>query len=308
MKNLNLFATFLTEYGPASNYRGETEGNLSPLQVIKWKNNIHSIVSSESIRYGIRETLAKLYGQEEISREKDNDEDKKGNNPVAPAFKYHKDSPNSSKFIDDFFFGYVVATKTKQKKSVAPLRNNIAISTTPFNDETIFHQAPGGREVDGEAGGAGLVLNQVHCTSYQYPFCLQVSDAYSKIQELKSNKVVCPTAEDSQNLEDKFWRWLDMLLTAILQNSCVSGAQTRHLFDYSPVSAVWRLTSSLAPQFPLYCFQEKDLTPDAKQKMLLLPETELYFSGISEVPFQNRIISFSEIKNQILNEIRLQLK
>jgi len=42
----HLFGNILTRYGTAANNRGESEGNITPLQKLCWKGGTHSSVSA----------------------------------------------------------------------------------------------------------------------------------------------------------------------------------------------------------------------------------------------------------------------
>ena len=50
----HLHGNIITHYGIAANNRGETEGNITTLQKLLWKNEIHTTVSAEAIRFAIR--------------------------------------------------------------------------------------------------------------------------------------------------------------------------------------------------------------------------------------------------------------
>ncbi|MDZ8093925.1 MAG: hypothetical protein RMZ42_18660 [Nostoc sp. DedQUE05] len=51
---LHLFGNILTSYGTAANNRGENEGNITPLQKLIWKGEVHTTISSEAIRWALR--------------------------------------------------------------------------------------------------------------------------------------------------------------------------------------------------------------------------------------------------------------
>src|SRR3954470_16949492 len=57
---MNLFATVLTYPAPSANYRGESEENRSVIQKITYGRFESPIISPESIRNALRETLARL--------------------------------------------------------------------------------------------------------------------------------------------------------------------------------------------------------------------------------------------------------
>jgi CRISPR-associated protein Cst2 len=50
----HLFGLIVTPYGTAANNRGENDGNLTTLQKILWKNEVHTTVSAEAIRWAFR--------------------------------------------------------------------------------------------------------------------------------------------------------------------------------------------------------------------------------------------------------------
>jgi len=50
----HLFGNILTGYGTAANNRGENDGNITTLQKILWKNEVHTTVSAEAIRWALR--------------------------------------------------------------------------------------------------------------------------------------------------------------------------------------------------------------------------------------------------------------
>src|SRR5437870_5104927 len=52
---MHLFGTILTSQAVAHNNRGESEGTISTLQKVIRNGDIHSTISSEAIRYAVRE-------------------------------------------------------------------------------------------------------------------------------------------------------------------------------------------------------------------------------------------------------------
>ena len=50
----HLFGLIVTPYGPAANNRGENEGNITTLQKLLWKGDVHTTVSAEAIRWALR--------------------------------------------------------------------------------------------------------------------------------------------------------------------------------------------------------------------------------------------------------------
>jgi CRISPR-associated protein Cst2 len=121
-KHLNLFATVLTYPAPAGNYRGESEENRTVLQKIVKKivengqvknEQKYAVISPESMRNAIRETLIKLEQPHNRTRLHDQDQ-------LAVEFKEY---PNPDKYADDFLFGYMVA-KPDDVKKMKPIPQN----------------------------------------------------------------------------------------------------------------------------------------------------------------------------------------
>src|SRR3954464_15631099 len=140
---MNLFATVLTYPAPSANYRGESEENRSVIQKITYGRFEYPIISPESIRNALRETLARLGLPR--NRTRLNDEDQ-----LAVRFA---DYPDPEKYADDFFFGYLVAaggadrTKIRNKikeagrdesafrfKRDSVLRMNLARGVEPYRN------------------------------------------------------------------------------------------------------------------------------------------------------------------------------
>ena len=55
----HLFGLIATQYGLAANNRGENEGNITTLQKLLWKGDVHTTVSAEAIRWALRAIIGK---------------------------------------------------------------------------------------------------------------------------------------------------------------------------------------------------------------------------------------------------------
>src|SRR5260370_10787845 len=102
---MNLFGTVLTYAAPSANYRGESEMNRSVIQKVTDGRFDYPIISPEAMRNALREIL-KGY-KLPCNRERLHDEDQ-----LAVRFT---DYPDSDKYVDDFFFGYLVAADGKKR-------------------------------------------------------------------------------------------------------------------------------------------------------------------------------------------------
>src|ERR1051326_6413624 len=114
---MNLFAKGLTYPAPSANYGGETELNRRPLQKVTYGRGDYPIISPESMRNALRGFLAG-YG-EPCNRRRIHpvtgggkaDEGEEGDKQQL-AVRYDK-YPDPIEYIDDFFFGYLLAVKGK---------------------------------------------------------------------------------------------------------------------------------------------------------------------------------------------------
>src|SRR5713226_8879515 len=105
---MNLFATVLTYPAPSANYRGESELNRTVIQKVTDGRFDYPIISPEAMRNALRETLANNY-KLPCNRERLHDEDQ-----LAVKFK---SLPHPDKFVDDFFFGYLVAASKEDRRN-----------------------------------------------------------------------------------------------------------------------------------------------------------------------------------------------
>jgi CRISPR-associated protein Cst2 len=233
-KPLNLFATVLTHAAPSSNYRGESEQNRTVLQKIARGDEQYAIVSADSIRNAMRETLAELGFP--CNRERVQDEGQ-----LAVSFE---NLPNPDEYADDWAFGYMVAKeKTYEDQMKHPakrdsiVRLNTAVALAPYRFEASLHQSPA--NVDRKprtkvfwfnSKDSALLHREASYTAFQYPLALSGRD--------------CQTNPN----------WTRGLLQAIAQLNNVAGAHARSYFEFAPRSIIVRLTPKLVAGFDTYGF------------------------------------------------------
>jgi len=174
--SFHLFGNILTSYGTAANNRGENEGNITTLQKLFWRGEVHTTVSAEAIRWALRyywQTTEKGYQVNRSWNEQEND-----NNWQNSNF-------DQVTFIDDDVLGFMRAEaakeeasdepKQKGKKSAAKgtttakrgvLEVTRAVSTTSYQGDITFNS------VSGKKGKTSLYGTEVHATRYQYGFAL----------------------------------------------------------------------------------------------------------------------------------------
>src|SRR4051794_29295277 len=123
---MNLFATVLTYPAPSANYRGESELNRSVIQKVTDGRFDYPIISPEAMRNALREILASdNYGLHCSNRKridpvvgsgkKSDDSDSEEKQQLAVRYDEY---PDPDRFIDDFFFGYLLAIKGDQLKKL----------------------------------------------------------------------------------------------------------------------------------------------------------------------------------------------
>lgn len=232
----HLFGNLLTSYGTAANNRGESEGNITPLQKLEWKGETHTTVSAEAIRWALR-----YYWQRAgypVNRRWDEDA-----KPVADRI-LQEPNFDEERFIDDDVLGFMRAEAAKLEASDQPkgkgkkapkgtttarrgvLEVTRAVSTTPYAGNITFNA------VSGSKGGTSLYATEVHATRYQYGYALT-----------------------PDRLKDK--SRIQAVLDGLISIGEVAGNHARFLYDFSPESIVLRWTHDFSPRF-LYCFEEDE--------------------------------------------------
>lgn len=256
MSSLNLFATVLTYPAPSGNYRGESEENRTVLQKISKDGAKYAIVSPESIRNALRETLIALEVPHNRTRLYDEDQ-------LAVEFK---ELPNAEKYADDFLFGYMIAKlpdALKKQKDLPPLKRdsifrcNMAVALSPYKYDAVFHQSPknAGTSPWQNSGNSALLHREVTHTAYQYPFALSQQDCLIKPD------------------------WSKALLKAISQLNGVAGGHARAYYEFAPRSVVVRLTPKLVAGFNTYGFDVDGAFPELIKRIGKAGESDCDLPG-----------------------------
>ncbi|MBD2492938.1 type I-B CRISPR-associated protein Cas7/Cst2/DevR [Nostoc sp. FACHB-280] len=265
MTQLNLFATVLTYPAPTSNYRGESEENRTVLQKISKHGQKYAVVSPESIRNALRETLILMGLPNNRSRVYDADQ-------LAVEFK---EFPNASKYADDFLFGFMVAKPedAKKNKPLPPKRDsifrcNMAVALSSYKYDSVFNQSPlnvktknNEKTFWSNSGTSVLLHREVTHTAFQYPFALSQRDCLERPE------------------------WVKALLQAIAQLNKVAGGHARAYYEFAPCSVVARLTPRLVAGYETYGFIETGEFPQlnrlgkADDENCDLPANEFWIGG-----------------------------
>jgi len=253
--SIHVFGAVITAQGVAANNRGETEGNITTLQKLLWKGQVHTTVSAEAIRWAIR-YYWQMKGLEVNRQWKDEKEDHEWRDESWKGWA----GEDSETFIDDDLLGYMKAEggKAEGEKGHADKRRGVleiarAISINPFAGDITFNSK------SGEKGRTSLYGTEVHATRYQYGFALTPQRLRVKERALSAIDAIANLGE-------------------------VAGNHSRFLFDFSPESIVLRLTHDPAPRL-LYCFQENEAGDISAQDLARRLEagdiepSELYIGG-----------------------------
>ena len=96
----HLFGNILTGYGTAANNRGENEGNITTLQKLLWKGEVHTTVSSEAIRWALRYYWQTVGNGYEVNRRWDDD---------LNDNTWQNTNFDDTAFIDDDVLGFMKA-------------------------------------------------------------------------------------------------------------------------------------------------------------------------------------------------------
>jgi CRISPR-associated protein Cst2 len=107
----HLFGLIVTPYGAAANNRGENEGNITTLQKLLWKNEIHTTVSAEAIRWALRYFWQKRDGDDSVNRQWNDDtaDHTWQDQTWAPWTSNDEAAQGQPTFIDDDVMGFMLA-------------------------------------------------------------------------------------------------------------------------------------------------------------------------------------------------------
>lgn len=111
---MNIFGTVLTNPAPNSNYRGESIENRSPLQKITKGRKQYPIISSESMRNGLRDTFRIL--AESVEQYSAVNSNRKRLHDQEQLSVEYSDLSDDLRYIDDFYMGWMVACDDTRKE------------------------------------------------------------------------------------------------------------------------------------------------------------------------------------------------
>lgn len=283
---MNIFATVLTYPAPSANYRGESEESRSVIQKVTYGRHEYPVISPEAMRNALRETLAS-YGLPSNRTRLNNEEQ------LAVRFL---DYPYPAKFVDDFFFGYLVADRTQipdrvvkerdfQFKRDSVLRMNLAKGLEPYRHDALFTQSPLTVKNDKSpwqnASTSALLHRETSVTAFQFPFAINLHDCELDDNGKPGEGVKGPGDKSYNTKGEQRKDWFCHLLKAISELNGVAGNHARSYFEMAPASIVIRVTDSLVAGYETYGFKWDGSFPEVVDGILYgdYPGDEFYLGG-----------------------------
>jgi CRISPR-associated protein Cst2 len=276
----HLFGLVVTPYGQAANNRGETEGNITTLQKILWKNDVYTTVSSEAIRWALRYFWQRKNGRNSVNRRWDDDiaDHDWQDQTWAPWTSKDDQVRNQPTFIDDDVMGFMLAeaANTDGSDHVDELKHDKKAVDEQLkqlsSDDKKSDQGKVLKQRSKELADKIKVLSEGTCDKRRgalevtraislSPFAGDITfNAKSGTKtstslygtEVHATRYQYGIALTPTSLREPK-RTLDVI-DAVVSLSEVAGNQSRFLYDFSPDSVVFRWTDDFAPRF-LYGFE-----------------------------------------------------
>lgn len=276
----HLFGLIVTPYGTAANNRGENEGNITTLQKILWKNEVHTTVSAEAIRWAFRYYWQKQNGNDSVNRRWDDElgDHKWQDQTWKPWTSKDEEERNFPTFIDDDVMGFMLAEAASTDGN--DLLDSLQGDKKKVDEELRKLSKEEQKEEYGKSlkEQAKILADKIKVmsqgTTDKRKGALEVTRAISLLpfagditfnakSGTKSNTSLYGTevhatryqygiALTPESLRKKE-RVLDVI-DAVVNLAEVAGNQSRFLYDFAPDSVVFRWTNDFAPRF-LYGFE-----------------------------------------------------
>lgn len=285
----HLFGLIVTPHGAAANNRGENEGNITTLQKILWKGEVHTTVSAEAIRWALRYfwqrsgNLVNRQWNDEISDHEWRDQTWK------PWTSNDEAERKEATFIDDDVLGFMLAEaantdgndaldvlkadakKTDEQLKALPKDEKKSDEAKQLEEKKKELKAKIDVLSKGKTDKRRGALEVTRAISLS-PFVGDITfNAKSGTKtntslygtELHATRYQYGIALTPESLRDSV-RVLNVVdsITGLCE---VAGNHSRFLYDFAPDSVVFRWTDDFAPRL-LYGFEmdkEADLSFDA---------------------------------------------
>ena len=273
----HLFGLIVTSYGAAANNRGENEGNITTLQKLLWKGDVHTTVSAEAIRWALRYFWEKNGIQ--VNRQWNEDKyDHEWRDPSwAPWTSTNEELRSQPTFIDDDVMGFMLAEaastdgsdvldslKEDRKKADAQLKALSKDDKKSDLGKALQQQINESKsKIDvlskgktNKRRGALEVTRAISLSPFAGDITFNAKSGEKGSTSLYGTEVHATRYQYGIALTPQLLRDGSRVLSvieAIVGLGDVGGNHSRFLFDFSPESVVFRWTDDFAPRM-LYGF------------------------------------------------------
>lgn len=273
----HLHGLIVTPYGVAANNRGENEGNITTLQKLLWKGEVHTTVSAEAIRWALRYYWEKSGNA--VNRQWD--EEKYDHNwrdqTWAPWTSKDEEVRKHPTFIDDDVLGFMLAEAAnvdgndlleelkKDKKSADEEYKKLSSEEKKSDQgkalklrvkdlsDKIKVMSEGTCD---KRRGALEVTRAISLSPFAGDITFNAKSGAKGSTSLYGTEVHATRYQYGITLTPESLRDPSRVLKvveAIISLREVGGNHSRFLFDFSPSTVIFRWTSDFAPRM-LYGF------------------------------------------------------
>jgi CRISPR-associated protein Cst2 len=274
----HLFGLIATPYGAAANNRGENEGNITTLQKLLWKGDVHTTVSAEAIRWALRYFWEKTGNEVNRQWNEEKYDHQWRDQTWGPWTSNDEEVRRHPTFIDDDVMGFMLAEaastdgndlldtlKEDKKKVDAQLK---ALSKEEKKSEL-------GKQLQERASdlkskidvlskgktdkrrGALEVTRAISLSPFAGDITFNAKSGTKTNTSLYGTEVHATRYQYGVALTPESLRDRSRVLKvidALISLREVGGNHSRFLFDFSPASVVFRWTDDFAPRL-LYGFE-----------------------------------------------------
>ena len=273
----HLFGLIVTPYGPAANNRGENEGNITTLQKLLWKGDVHTTVSAEAIRWALRYFWEK--SGDEVNRQWNEEryDHEWRDKSWGPWTSNDAEARNKPTYIDDDVMGFMLAeaASTDGSDVVDVLKEDRKRLDVQFKamskDEK---KSESGKNLQQQIGelkvkidalskgktdkrrGALEVTRAISLSPFAGDITFNAKSGEKTNTSLYGTEVHATRYQYGFALTPGLLREgsrVSKVIDAIVSLRDVGGNHSRFLFDFSPESVVFRWTDDFAPRL-LYSF------------------------------------------------------
>jgi CRISPR-associated protein Cst2 len=274
----HLFGLIATPYGAAANNRGENEGNITTLQKLLWKGDVHTTVSAEAIRWALRyfwekngHAVNRQWNEERYDHEW-------RDQTWASWTSKDEEVRKQPTFIDDDVMGFMLAeaANTDGNDLLDELKKDKKAADDEFKklskDDQKSDQGKALKQKSKELGDRIKVMSEGTCDKRRgaleitraislSPFAGDIT--FNAKSGKKGNTSLYGTEVHATRyqygiaLTPESLRDPARVLNVIdgMDSLCeVGGNHSRFLFDFSPDSVIYRWTDDFAPRM-LYGFE-----------------------------------------------------